>query len=154
RAEGRAKEPAAPESANPIVAFVESFGTFLAKPKVVLVIAFLIVFKAGDALLFNMSVPFLDRLGFDLHMRGRLNALSLVTSIAGTTIGGMWIRRSSLARTLVPVAVMQALAIPIYTLLAEAHPRTEIVAASVAVEQFIAGIGNAALLVFLMRRAE
>jgi PAT family beta-lactamase induction signal transducer AmpG len=137
-----------------VPAFLESFWSFLRKPRIAWIIAFVILFKAGDALLFNMSVKFLDSLGLDLHLRGILNAPSLVASVAGTTFGGMWIRRAGLRRTLVPAAAVQTFAIPIYTVLAELRPSFAIIASAVAVEQFVAGIGNAALLVFLMRLAE
>lgn len=137
-----------------VIAFVESFRSFLQKPKVLVVLAFVLTFKAGDALLFNMSVPFLKNLGLDTEMRGLLSAPSLVASVAGTWIGGVWIRRVSLRNTLVPIALLQAFAIPLYTALAIARPGFWGIALAVSIEQLIAGLGNAALLVFLMRFAD
>lgn len=135
-------------------AFVESFDSFRKKPRFLATIGFIVAFKAGDALLFNMSVPFLKDLGLDTDMRGLLSTPSLIASVAGTIVGGVWIRRASLGRTLVPIAFLQAIAIPLYTALAIARPGFGVIAAIVSIEQLIAGIGNAALLVFLMRRAE
>jgi PAT family beta-lactamase induction signal transducer AmpG len=135
-------------------AFVESFRTFLQKPKVAFTLAFILTFKAGDALLFNMSVPFLKSLGLDTAMRGLLSTPSLIASIAGTWIGGVWIRRTSLSRTLVPIALLQAFAIPLYSALAVLRPSFWGIAVAVTIEQLIAGLGNAALIVFLMRRAD
>ena len=137
-----------------IRAFGESFASFLKKPRVAVIIAFVMLFKAGDALLFNMSVPFMKSLGLDTDMRGLLSAPSLIASVAGTTLGGIWIRRASLRRTLMPIAALQALAIPLYTALAIARPSFLVIAISVSIEQLIAGLGNAALLVFLMRVSE
>ena len=128
---------------------VEEFVKSLDRPRRIIM-----MFKAGDALLFNMSVPFLKSLGLDTEWRGYLSAPSLVASVAGTTLGGIWIRRASLRKTLVPVAALQTIAIPLYTVLALVRPSFTVIAVSVSIEQFIAGIGNAALLVFLMRRAE
>ncbi len=150
----RARAVAAGAAPGPLRAFAESFLSFLKKPKVALVIGFIVLFKAGDALLFNMSVPFLKSLGLDTDMRGLLSAPSLVASVAGTTLGGIWIRRVSLRRALVPVAVLQTMAIPLYTALALARPSFTVIAVTVSIEQFVAGIGNAALLVFLMRASE
>ena len=135
-------------------AFVESFDSFRKKPRFLATVGFIVAFKAGDALLFNMSVPFLRSLGLDTDMRGLLSTPSLVASVFGTIVGGVWIRRASLARTLVPIAFLQAIAIPIYTAVAIARPSFWVIAAAVSIEQLVAGIGNAALLVFLMRRAE
>lgn len=148
------EEAAAPGVKGAARAFADSFRTFLQKPDVALVIAFILTFKAGDALLFNMSVPFLKSLGLDTQMRGLLSAPSLVASIAGTWIGGVWIARTSLSRTLAPIAALQAIAIPLYSALAVLRPPFWGIAAAVSVEQLIAGLGNAALLVFLMRRAD
>ncbi len=139
---------------GPLRAFGESFVSFLKKPRVAITIGFIMMFKAGDALLFNMSVPFLKSLGLDTEWRGYLSAPSLVASVAGTTLGGIWIRRASLRKTLVPVAALQTIAIPLYTVLAIVRPSFTVIAVSVSIEQFIAGIGNAALLVFLMRVSE
>lgn len=157
------RSPAAPprderansaEKASDLRTFADSFASFLKKPRVAVIIAFVVLFKAGDALLFNMSVPFMKSLGLDTDMRGLLSAPSLIASVAGTTLGGIWIRRSSLARALMPIATLQALAIPLYTALAIARPSFAVIAAVVSVEQLIAGFGNAALLVFLMRASE
>lgn len=146
---GEARGPAAAVSA-----FVGSFRSFLRKPKIAIVLAFVLTFKAGDALLFNMSVPFLKSLGLDTEMRGLLSAPSLVASVAGTWIGGVWIRRASLSKTLGPIAMLQAFAIPLYSALAVLRPSFWGIAVAVSIEQLIAGLGNAALLVFLMRRSE
>lgn len=135
-------------------AYADSFRSFLDKPRVAVTLAFVLAFKAGDALLFNMSVPFLKSLGLDTAMRGLLSTPSLIASIAGTWVGGVWIRRTSLARTLVPIALLQAFAIPLYSALAVLRPPFWGIAFAVGVEQLIAGLGNAALLVFLMRRAD
>lgn len=135
-------------------AFVDSFKSFLQKPGIVVTLAFVVTFKAGDALLFNQSPPFLATLGLDLKLRSALSVPSLIASVVGTTLGGIWIKRTSVSRTLVPIAALQALAIPLYSLLAVLRPTFWWVAISVSIEQFIAGVGNAALLVFLMRRCE
>ena len=127
----RASAVAGGAAPGPLRAFAESFLSFLKKPKVALVIGFIVLFKAGDALLFNMSVPFLKHLGLDTDMRGLLSAPSLIASIAGTTIGGVWIRRATLAKTLFPIAVMQTFAIPLYTALAILRPSFRVIAVSV-----------------------
>ncbi|MEZ4315605.1 MAG: MFS transporter [Polyangiaceae bacterium] len=135
-------------------AFAESFVSFLKKPQIGVTLGFVLTFKAGDALLFNQSPPFLASLGLDLTARSALSVPSLVASVVGTTIGGIWIKRTSLARTLAPIAAMQAFAIPVYSALAVLRPSFWGVAVAVSAEQLIAGLGNAGLLVFLMRRAD
>lgn len=144
----------APGAAGAARDFADSFRSYLRKPRVAITLAFALTFKAGDALLFNMSVPFLKHLGLDTLARGLLSTPSLLCSIAGTWIGGVWIARRKLSRTLVPIAALQAIAIPLYSALAVLRPPFWGIALAVSIEQLIAGLGNAALLVFLMRRAD
>ena len=120
-------------------AFVESFDSFRKKPRFLATIGFIVAFKAGDALLFNMSVPFLRELGLDTDMRGLLSTPSLIASVVGTIAGGVWIRRASLARTLVPIAFLQAIAIPLYTGLALARPGFGAIAAIVSIGLLVTG---------------
>jgi PAT family beta-lactamase induction signal transducer AmpG len=154
RGTASAKKSDTPGPLGAVRAFVGSFRSFLAKPRIVATLAFILAFKAGDALMFNMSVPFMKSLGLDTDMRGVLSAPSLIASVAGTMAGGFAIRRLSLARTIVPITFLQCVAIPLYALLATLRPSFAAIAVAVSIEQFVAGIGNAALLVFLMRRAE
>lgn len=137
-----------------ITAFAASFWTFLKKPKIAATLGFILTFRAGDAFMFNMGAPFLQDLGQDLAARGQLSAPTTVASIGGSIVGGVVIRAFSFRRTLFPIAFVQAIAIPIYVWLAIARPSFWVIALVVSLEQFVAGIGIAALLVFLMKVSE
>ncbi|AKT39446.1 AmpG family muropeptide MFS transporter [Chondromyces crocatus] len=126
--------------------------SFLEQPSIGAVLAFIVLFRAGDAMMFSVSTPFLRWLGLDLTARGLLNTPSIVASIGGSMLGAVVVSRWGLARTLLPITVVQSLAIPLYALLAWLRPSLPAVSAIVIVEQIAAGIGTAALMVFLMRR--
>ena len=132
--------------------FVRAFTSFLEQPRVGATLAFVLLYRAGDALMFAMSTPLLKDLGLGTSERGVLGGLATAASIAGSVIGGAAIARVGLARTLVPIAALQSLAIPLYVWLAWARPGIDAIRAVVIAEQLAAGIGTSAFVVFLMRR--
>lgn len=150
----------------------EAYFSFLRQEHVWLVVVFLLTFKLGDALLFNMSKVMLRELGVTTAERGLINGFGMAASIAGAIAGGAWISRVSLARAIVPITLMMALAHPLYLLiaapslpmdlihladappLAMAHlaPPRWLIGGILTVEQFCGGMATAAQMVFLMRR--
>ncbi len=146
----RAVDPAAPSS--PARFYLEAFRTFVAQPGAWVSLAFILVYRAGDAMMFSMSSKLLDHLGVTLAARGDLNAVAGVAGIAGSMVGGVAIARWSLRRTLEPIALGQGLAILLYVAIAARAPSTSWIYAAVIAERVAEGIGSAALVVFLMRR--
>jgi PAT family beta-lactamase induction signal transducer AmpG len=133
-------------------AFVAAYRSFLGQPQAVRVLAFMLFYKLGDILMFAMSKPLLRDLGVTTSQRGVLNGFGTAVTITGSILGGALIARLGLGRCLVPMTWFQNLAIPLYWLLAVARPGLAGVAAVVMVEQFAAGVGSAAHVVFLMQR--
>lgn len=155
-AEPEAEGELAPRAKKPSLTlgtFVSTFVSFVAKPGAALAIAFILFFRAGDALLFAMSAKLFASLGIGTSARGLLGGIGTAASIGGSMLGGVLIARVGFARAFVPIAVVQSVAIPLYSLLAWLRPSFPIVCAIVSVEQLVAGVGTTALLVFLMRAA-
>ncbi|WP_437561100.1 MFS transporter [Sorangium sp. So ce542] len=148
--------PPAPGAAAPGAAglrrYVEPFRAFLRQPRIASSLAFILCYRAGDALMFAMSSPLLKDLGLDTAARGNVAGVGTVASIAGSTLGGVLIKRWGLARTIFPIALLQSLAILLYVALAWLRPALPWIVALVTLEQLAAGIGTAVLVVFLMRR--
>lgn len=132
--------------------YVDAFTSFLRQPHIGLSLAFILLYNAGDSLMFAMSAPFLKSLGFGDFGRGAVGALGTVASIGGSIGGGMAIARFGLRRMLPRIAVGQSLAILLYVALAHTRPVPPVVAAVAVVEQLAAGVGGSAFVVFLMRR--
>jgi PAT family beta-lactamase induction signal transducer AmpG len=119
----------------------------------------IIFYKIGDEILFSMGTPFLMR---ELHvtkaqiawMAGLVGALG---SIAGTSIGGLWIKKKGLAKAIWPLTLLMNLNIWAYIGLAYWKPAATtlsglaIVASVYCYEQIAAGLGNAVLIVFILR---
>lgn len=133
----------------------EAFKNYLQQPGIVWALAFILLFRAGDAMMFAMVTPFLNHLGYGLAARGILTGtVGTVTGIGGALLGGLIISRWGLRRALFPLTFIQSLAIPAYAWLAWAMPSIWWVGVTIAFEQAAAGLGTAVLMVFLMQRCQ
>jgi PAT family beta-lactamase induction signal transducer AmpG len=142
----------APEGTAP--RYVDAFVSFLRQPKVAVSLAFIVLYKAGDSIMFAMNAPFLKNLGLDDMARGAVRMAGLGASVGGSMTAGPVIARYGLRRTLRPIAAVQSLAILLYVALAVIRPGPAAVSVVAVVEQLAAGVGDSALAVFLMRRCD
>lgn len=138
--------------------FKEGFITYLAQPQVGLVLLFIVLYKMGDELLFSMVTPFLMReLGVSpgqyAWIGGIIGALG---TVIGAMLGGYLIKKLGLRRALWPLTIIMNLNIWLYVWLSVARPSATttsgvwMIAAIHGVEQIAAGLGSAALLMFLL----
>ncbi len=150
----------------------EAYLSFLRQDRAVVVVLFLLTYKLGDALMFNMSKVMLRDLGVSTAERGVINGFGTVASIVGAMLGGAWIARTSLTRAIAPITILMCATQPLYLLIAA--PSLPMSAASLAdapayfnawmapslsmitlimiIEQLCGGMAVAAQMVFLMRR--
>jgi PAT family beta-lactamase induction signal transducer AmpG len=150
--------------------------SFLRQDRVLLVVAFLLTYKMADVVMFAMSKVFFAReLGIGTALRGGLiNPVATLSSIAGAIVGGAWIAKRGLDKTLFPITLVMAVTAPLYALLAHfapvldmaqggvaATPETltwrhvvplSLVLVTVVIEQLCGGLATAAQMVFIMRR--
>ncbi len=149
----RARDGEAAAAPKPFAHFyVDAFRTFLAMPGARVSLAFILVYRAGDALMFAMSTKLLAHLGLGLVERGALNVSGGLAGMGASVIGGLVIARFSLRRTLAPIALLQGLAILLYMVLAAVGPGHFWIHVTVILERVCEGVGGAALMVFLMSR--
>jgi PAT family beta-lactamase induction signal transducer AmpG len=132
--------------------YAEAIASYFTQPRILVSLAFIVLYKAGDAMLFAMNAPFLKDLGFGDALRGSLGTVAVVGSMTTSIVAGAVIARYGLQRTLLPCALIQTLAIPAYVALAITRPSAPVVAAVAVLEQVAGAVGDAGLAVFLMRR--
>ncbi len=139
--------------------FGDAFISYSRQDRFALVIVFIIVYKIGDELLFSMGTPFLMReLGVTkaqfAWLGGLLGALG---AIAGTTLGGVWIKKRGLKKSIWPLTILMNFNIWAYIWLAFEKPSAAsptgiwTIALVHCYEQMAAGVGNAVLIVFILR---
>ncbi|WP_295448225.1 hypothetical protein [uncultured Thiodictyon sp.] len=130
-----------------------------ARPAVALSLAFIMFYKIGDEIIFSMGTPFLKRflLVDNTQLAWMSGLLGLIGSILGTTVGGLWIKRTGLRRAVWPLTLLMNINILAYVWLAWEHPlATEpvgflIICGVYSIEQIAAGLGNAVLIVYILR---
>jgi len=142
--------------------FVETFVTFFRRRDIALVLAFLLLFRLGEAQLVKLLAPFL----LDSRAQGGLGLSTAQLGIAygtfgvaaltlGGVLGGLTISRFGLKRCLWPMVAAIHTPNLLYVALALWQPDSlALVTAAVAAEQLGYGFGFAAYLMFMIHVAE
>ncbi|HSA20700.1 MAG TPA: MFS transporter, partial [Myxococcota bacterium] len=138
--------------------FAAAFRTYLELPRVGWLVAFILLFRLGDAFMLKMAQPFLmdapelGGLGMSTEQIGLLyGTVGTLFSLAGGLLGGWLIAHGGLRRWMLPLALTQAAFILLYFWLAWARPGLLGVALVNAVEQLAYGLGVSAYTVVLFR---
>jgi len=137
--------------------FFRSFFRFFEKKKIIIVIAFLLLFRLGEAQLVKMAAPFmLDNrdiggLGLTTSDVGFIyGTVGIIALVIGGLLGGFLISRKGLRFWLWPMLV--AINIPdlLYVYMAYAQPNNIwIIYSCVAIEQFGYGFGFTAYMMYI-----
>ena len=143
-------------------AFVETFTSFFRRRDIALVLAFLLLFRLGEAQLVKLLAPFL----LDPRAQGGLGLSTAQLGIAygtfgvaaltlGGLLGGLTISRFGLKRCLWPMVAAIHTPNLLYVALALWQPDSlALVTAAVAAEQLGYGFGFAAYLMFMIHVAD
>jgi len=114
-------------------------------------LAFIMVYKLGDALAAAMMTPFLLDLGFTRTDVGTVNkAFGLLSTIFGTLAGGAVIARMGINRSLWIFAFLQAFSNLAFAGLAMVGKNYAAMVAAIGIENICGGMGTAAFIAFLM----
>jgi MFS transporter, PAT family, beta-lactamase induction signal transducer AmpG len=130
-----------------------------ARPLVALSLVFIIFYKIGDEIIFSMGTPFLKRylLVSNEQLAWMSGLIGMVGSIAGTAIGGIWIKRTGLRKAIWPLTLIMNVNILAYVWLAYEQPPATTTSGLITIalvycyEQIAAGLGNAVLIVYILR---
>jgi PAT family beta-lactamase induction signal transducer AmpG len=122
------------------------------------VIAFILLFRLGDALTFKMATPFLmdtpekGGLGITTSQIGILSGtVGVIFLLVGGLFGGFLIAKQGLKTWIWPMAILQNFTNVFYWLLAKTQPDIFWAYVVNSIEQFTYGLGMAAYTVFLMQ---
>lgn len=152
----------APAGTSPFAAFVETFASFFRRRDIVVVLAFLLLFRAGEAQIVKLLAPFLldgrtsGGLGMTTADVGLFyGTLGVAALTVGGIAGGYAISRHGLKRWLWPMIAAVHLPNVLYVWIALDPPSGKaLVAAAIAVEQLGYGFGFAAYLLFMIMVAD
>lgn len=134
------------------------FAAWLRQPRIGVVIAFILLYRLGEAMLLKLAAPFLldgrdaGGLGFTTEQVGlAYGTVGLGCLILGGVTGGWLIARYGLRRLLWPLALTLNVPHAAYLYMAHAQPGPALAYPLVAVEQLGYGLGTTAFMVVLMR---
>ena len=149
--------------------YAKSFLSFMDRPRIGTILAFIIMIRAGEYMLSAMYAPFMVDLGLKVHYGWISAGIGLPSSIIGALAGGWFISNYGLKKMIWPFLFLQNITNLLYMFLAlslagilainTANPTPiplsniqmlEIVAMQ-AFDQFSGGLGTAVLMTFLMR---
>ena len=137
--------------------FLHVFKNYFSQPMIIPVVAFILLYRLGEAMLVKMAQPFfLDSvekggLGLATETVGTVyGTVGTSCLLAGGILGGWLISRFGFKRCIWPMALALNLPDLSYVYLAWARPSLGATCALVAAEQFGYGLGFTAFTVFLM----
>lgn len=147
-----------PEAISPPASLTDAvilpFGEFFQRRGVIqgfLVLLFITLYKLGDALLSNMTTPFLLQVGFTKTDIGAIQVgMGLIATIVGALAGGAILSRIGINRSLWVFGVLQAVSNFAYLSLAYTGKNYQAMVLAINIEQFCGGLGTAAFVAFLM----
>ncbi len=136
--------------------FARAYVDFLEQPAVGRILAFVILFRAGESFLMKMKWPFLsDAMGMSLDAYGFANGtVGLTASFSATMLGGWLIARHGLRRWIWPFVIAQNALNLLYVGLAYGwfgDPTPTTLTLVITLERAGEGFGTAVFMVYLMR---
>lgn len=132
--------------------------TFIDQDRIAVICLYIFIFRFGDALMLKMAMPFLldekavGGLGVSTQDVGLIyGTVGPIFLLIGGLLGGYLVAKFGLKMCLLPTALIQSGAIPLYWALAYFKPQNYAwIYAANSFEQFSYGLGTAAYTVFLL----
>ena len=142
--------------------FFKVFADFFKKDGIIVIIAFLLLFRFAEAQLVKLAYPFLldaaseGGLGLNTSQVGVIKGtFGVLALLAGGILGGLVISQHGLRRWLWPMVFMMNVPNLVYVYLAYAQPSSQLlIGAAVTVEQFGYGFGFTAYMLYMIMVSE
>lgn len=157
-----ASDRPSPRDGGAIRGYFGTFGAFFRKPGILLSLAYLLLYRLGEAQLVKLTTPFLldarsaGGLGLGMEFVGLVyGTVGVIALTLGGLLGGYVVSRTGLKRLLWPMLAAMHLPNFVYVLLAWWRPGDVwLISGAVALEQFGYGFGFTAYLLYMMLVAE
>jgi MFS transporter, PAT family, beta-lactamase induction signal transducer AmpG len=130
-------------------AIIEPLRDFLTRGGALLILAFVALFKLGEAMAGIMTAPFYRALGFSRDAIAATGWFSLGGTLVGIALGGWLVASLGTGRALLRTGWAQTLAMAMYLLLAVSAGEHHVLYATVTTEAFAQGMADAAFITYL-----
>jgi PAT family beta-lactamase induction signal transducer AmpG len=129
---------------------IDPFRDFLRRPHAWPILAFVMLFKLGEALAHTMAVPFYNAMGFDRNAIADATGIpGLAASLLGAAAGAWLIGRIGNGRALIVTGFVQMASMGLYFALAVSQGDWRILVMKIALENIAEGMADAAFLTYL-----
>ena len=129
---------------------VEPFRDFLSRPSAGRILAFVMLFKLGEAMAHTMAPSFYQAMGFDRNQVAYAVGIpGLAATLLGAALGGWMVVRIGTGRALVLTGFVQMASMGLYFALAVSHGDFRILLAKVLLENVAEAMADAAFLTYL-----
>jgi PAT family beta-lactamase induction signal transducer AmpG len=129
---------------------IEPFGDFTTRRGWIAILAFIILYKLGEAMAGQMANTLYQELGFSKVDVGDVGkAVGLVATLTGVAAGGAAVARLGILRALLFAGILQMLSNLLYIALLSAGQSDMVLALSIFGENFTGGMASAAFVAYL-----
>jgi MFS transporter, PAT family, beta-lactamase induction signal transducer AmpG len=129
----------------------EPLKALLTGPGALAMIGLILLFKIGDAFALKLFTPFLMDVGFSKTEIGVIAKAVLTSSaIVGAVLGGIWMIKLGLLRSMLLFGVMQAVSNLAYYILAVVGKNYAVMITAVAIDNLAGAMGNIAVVALIM----
>lgn len=131
-------------------AVIDPFADFMTRKGWAVVLLFIVLYKFGDALAGVMTNPFLIDLGFTkIEIANIAKLFGFAATLFGLGAGGVLMARAGLFKSLLLCGILQLLSNLMFVAQALAGHNLELLAATIAFENFAGGMGTAVFVAYL-----
>lgn len=148
--------PASPDQPKTLAdAVIRPFVEFFSRQDAIMILLFILLYKAGDTMASHMSIPFYLELGFSKTEVGAVVKLfGFWATILGGLLGGILILKSGIYSALWQFGILQSISTLGFALLAYLGPSLPGLATVIALENLSAGMGTAAFIAFMASQTD
>ena len=131
-------------------AVIAPLADFLTRPGWIAILAFIVFYKLGDAVLSVMQTPFFLEIGFTkLEIAGIKKGVGFAAIVGGGVVGGLLVARYGIMRSLLVAGILQALSNLVFVYQAWAGHDLGALTVTVAAENIATGMGTTAFVAYL-----
>jgi len=131
-------------------AVVAPFRDFLTRPGWLVILAFVLLYKFGDAIGGVMANPFYVALGFTgVEIASVTKIFGMVATLAGILAGGVLVARYGIFTALLVGGILQAATNLLFALQAMVGNDVAVLALTIGADNFTGGLGSAAFVAYL-----
>jgi MFS transporter, PAT family, beta-lactamase induction signal transducer AmpG len=130
---------------------VKPLEELLGSPSAIAFIALILLFKVGDAFALRLFTPFMMDIGFTkTEIALVLKALFTASAVIGAVLGGIWMVKLGLLRSMLIFGALQAVSNLLYYVLAITGKSYPVMIAAVTIDNVAGAMGNIASVALIM----